>query len=224
MFDNLPKFVFFTGKGGVGKSTIACATAFAMARRPGAGPVTLLSTDPSPALASLLQRELGPTPVSLGPGVVAQTVDSAGEWEQWRESFQQEIRASRHSSGLDLAFDSQVLEHLLDVSPPGLDEIIAITKILPNCLAEPGAKVVMVLGHTSCGAVKGACDGAKMGNLTELLRKIQPAVDAVEGHHITTPDFCADAGQRGSQRRLAMVNVTNRTYVYVGLTTLKCFF
>lgn len=137
------ELVLVAGKGGVGKSTIACATAFAMARRPGAGPVTLLSTDPSPALASLLQRELGPTPVSLGPGVVAQTVDSAGEWEQWRESFQQEIRASRSSSGLDLAFDSQVLEHLLDVSPPGLDEIIAITKILPNCLAEPGAKVVM---------------------------------------------------------------------------------
>jgi carbonic anhydrase len=45
-----------------------------------------------------------------------------------------------------------------------------------------GAKVIMVLGHSSCGAVKGACDGAKMGNLTELLAKITPAVDAVKGH------------------------------------------
>ena len=45
-----------------------------------------------------------------------------------------------------------------------------------------GSKVVMVLGHTACGAVKGACDGAKMGNLTALLSKIQPAVDAVKGH------------------------------------------
>lgn len=43
-----------------------------------------------------------------------------------------------------------------------------------------GVKVVMVLGHEACGAVKGACDGAKMGNLTALLSKIQPAVDAVE--------------------------------------------
>lgn len=45
-----------------------------------------------------------------------------------------------------------------------------------------GSKVVMVLGHTNCGAVKGACDGAELGNLTELLRKIKPAVEAVEGH------------------------------------------
>ncbi len=43
-----------------------------------------------------------------------------------------------------------------------------------------GSKLVMVLGHTSCGAVKGACDGAKLGNLTALLSKIQPAVDAVK--------------------------------------------
>ena len=42
-----------------------------------------------------------------------------------------------------------------------------------------GTKVIVVLGHTSCGAVKGACDNAKMGNLTALLSKIQPAVNAV---------------------------------------------
>jgi len=41
-----------------------------------------------------------------------------------------------------------------------------------------GTKVVVVLGHTSCGAVKGACDGAEMGNLTLLLDKIKPAVEA----------------------------------------------
>jgi len=45
-----------------------------------------------------------------------------------------------------------------------------------------GSKVVMVLGHTACGAVKGACDHAKLGNLTTLLSKIDPAVKAVEGH------------------------------------------
>lgn len=42
-----------------------------------------------------------------------------------------------------------------------------------------GTKIIVVLGHTSCGAVKGACDDAKMGNLTELLSKIRPAVHAV---------------------------------------------
>ena len=43
-----------------------------------------------------------------------------------------------------------------------------------------GTKVLVVLGHTACGAVKGACDHARMGNLTALINKIEPAVDAVE--------------------------------------------
>jgi carbonic anhydrase len=42
-----------------------------------------------------------------------------------------------------------------------------------------GTKVIVVLGHTSCGAIKGACDDAKLGNLTALINKIKPAVRAV---------------------------------------------
>lgn len=41
-----------------------------------------------------------------------------------------------------------------------------------------GSKIVVVLGHTKCGAVKGACDHVQMGNLSTLLRKIEPAVKA----------------------------------------------
>ena len=41
-----------------------------------------------------------------------------------------------------------------------------------------GAKVVLVMGHTSCGAIKGAIDGVKLGNLTGLLARIHPAVEA----------------------------------------------
>ena len=42
-----------------------------------------------------------------------------------------------------------------------------------------GSKAIVVLGHTSCGAVKGACDKVELGNLTGMLGKIQPAVDAI---------------------------------------------
>ena len=45
-----------------------------------------------------------------------------------------------------------------------------------------GAKLVLVLGHTKCGAIKGACDDAKLGNLTALIAKIRPAVHAVPGN------------------------------------------
>ena len=56
-----------------------------------------------------------------------------------------------------------------------------------------GAKFIMVLGHTKCGAIKGACDHVEMGNLTALLTKIRPAVDAEvttkENRNSSNPEF-----------------------------------
>ncbi|NND94797.1 MAG: carbonic anhydrase [Flavobacteriales bacterium] len=46
-----------------------------------------------------------------------------------------------------------------------------------------GTKVLVVLGHTHCGAVKGACDHVEMGNLTGMLSKITPIVNKVEKHY-----------------------------------------
>jgi carbonic anhydrase len=64
-----------------------------------------------------------------------------------------------------------------------------------------GAKHILVLGHTRCGAVKGACDGVRMGNLSGLLEKLDPVVKAV-----------AEAGDRTSHNhdfveRVAAANV-----------------
>lgn len=44
-----------------------------------------------------------------------------------------------------------------------------------------GSKLIMVLGHTNCGAVKAAYEGVEMGNITALLKKIQPAIDGAIG-------------------------------------------
>jgi carbonic anhydrase len=41
-----------------------------------------------------------------------------------------------------------------------------------------GTKILLVLGHTKCGAITGACDSVKMGKLTQLLNKVNPAIDA----------------------------------------------
>lgn len=54
-----------------------------------------------------------------------------------------------------------------------------------------GAKMIVVLGHTKCGAVQGACDHVEMGNLTALLTKIRPAVD----------DETTETGPRNSSNR-----------------------
>jgi carbonic anhydrase len=64
-----------------------------------------------------------------------------------------------------------------------------------------GTKLIVVLGHTSCGAIKGACDNAKMGNLTKLIEKITPAVKAV-----TDPK---DASLRNSNNSKFVDNVSH---------------
>ncbi len=56
-----------------------------------------------------------------------------------------------------------------------------------------GAKAIVVLGHTRCGAIMGACDKVEMGNLTALLRKIKPAIEAettiTENRNSTNNEF-----------------------------------
>lgn len=61
--------------------------------------------------------------------------------------------------------------------------------------AVAGAKVVLVMGHTACGAVRGAIDNAELGNLTGLLNKIKPAVDRTvfEGDRSGKNDAFVDA-------------------------------
>ncbi len=58
-----------------------------------------------------------------------------------------------------------------------------------------GAKIIVVLGHTRCGAIKGACSRIQMGNLTPLLEKIRPAflATSVTEHHPDNPDAFSDA-------------------------------
>ena len=48
--------------------------------------------------------------------------------------------------------------------------------------AAAGSRLIVVLGHTECGAVKGACDDVVLGNLTQTLANIKPAVAAVAGY------------------------------------------
>tara|TARA_B110000285_G_scaffold218003_1_gene266989 strand:- start:601 stop:1236 length:636 start_codon:yes stop_codon:yes gene_type:complete len=75
-----------------------------------------------------------------------------------------------------------------------------------------GTRLIIVLGHTSCGAVKGACDNAKMGNLTKLLEKITPAVNAV-----TEPK---DSGLRNS-KNLEFVDMVSEKNVLLSIDRIR---
>lgn len=80
-----------------------------------------------------------------------------------------------------------------------------------------GSKLIVVLGHSSCGAIKGACDHVELGNLTELLSKIQPAVYE-EGQTIDSkarnsrnPEFVEHVSDLNIRRSVR--TIVNRSYI-----------
>jgi carbonic anhydrase len=78
-----------------------------------------------------------------------------------------------------------------------------------------GSKLIVVLGHTKCGAVKGACDHVEMGNLTELLSKIQPAVyqekTTTENRNSSNSTFVENVAEINVKRNVK--NIIERSFV-----------
>jgi carbonic anhydrase len=75
--------------------------------------------------------------------------------------------------------------------------------------AVSGAKVILLFGHTACGAIKGAIDDVEMGNLTGLLARVKPAITAT-----------AFTGEKSS-KNAAYVDAVARTNVRLGLDSLR---
>lgn len=78
-----------------------------------------------------------------------------------------------------------------------------------------GSKLIVVLGHSKCGAVKGACDHVEMGNLTELLSKIQPAVyaekETKDNRSATNPEFVENVAEINVKR--SVNSVIERSFI-----------
>lgn len=123
------RFLLFAGKGGVGKTTMACATALHLAdRRP--DDVLLLSTDPAHSLSAALDVSLDDTPRTVAPGLDAVEIDAPARFEALRDDYVDEVRRFfQQSTGaqVDLTYDRPVMERLLDLAPPGVDEMMGWT-------------------------------------------------------------------------------------------------
>jgi carbonic anhydrase len=78
-----------------------------------------------------------------------------------------------------------------------------------------GSKLIVVLGHSKCGAVKGACDHVEMGNLTELLSKIQPAVyeekETTGERNSKNPTFVENVSEINTKR--SVKNIIERSFI-----------
>jgi arsenite-transporting ATPase len=123
------------GKGGVGKTTISAALGFNTRLRTRA-PVDICSVDPAPSLDDIFQSEISdePRPVLGDQEFRASEMDSVAVFQVWarrvKEAIDQATTAEVSSVHVDLWFERQFFSRLLESVPPGVDEILAVLRVV----------------------------------------------------------------------------------------------
>ena len=146
------RLLVFAGKGGVGKTSCAAAAALALAgARPDAR-VVVLSVDPAHSLGDALAVALGDDErvVPGAPsGLRAREADADRAFARLRERYQRAVEETFESllrgSRFDVAYDREALQGLMDLAPPGLDELFAVLTVVETLSErEPPADVVVL--------------------------------------------------------------------------------
>jgi arsenite-transporting ATPase len=123
------------GKGGVGKTTISAALGF-NTRGHTAAPVDICSVDPAPSLDDIFQSDISdePHPVLGDPKFRASEMDSVAVFQAWarrvKEAIDQATTTEVSSIHVDLWFERQFFTRLLESVPPGVDEILAVLRVV----------------------------------------------------------------------------------------------
>jgi arsenite-transporting ATPase len=155
------------GKGGAGKSTAAAALAVLLAER-GRGSVLLLGVDPAGSLGDVLGADVDAeaSPVAGIKGLAARQLDAGGAWRDFQARYRRDAErlfAGIVSGAVDAGSDRQVVERLIDMAPPGIDELVALLEVVD--LTEDGEYDAIVL------------DTAPTGHLLRLLELPELALE-----------------------------------------------
>ena len=142
---------FVLGKGGVGKTTVSAALAYESRARSRPA-VEVCSVDPAPSLDDIFQAQVGDRPRSVlgDPGLYASELDAVALFRDWIGQIRAELEpAAGGRSGIevDLSFERRLFSELLEIVPPGLDEVLAIFRIL-ELLRDPSRKLVIDMAPT----------------------------------------------------------------------------
>jgi len=149
------------GKGGVGKTTVSAAMAYHTRKVASGTPVTICSTDPAPSLDDIFVQPIGdrPVPVLGDRHLRAAEFDAAAHLRAWAKRAQHEmdegLTRQASISHRDFDFERRLFRALLDIVPPGLDELLATFRVLEMVSEEAGLVLI---------------DMAPTGHALELLR------------------------------------------------------
>jgi len=135
LLDKNLKIIIFGGKGGVGKTSIASASALQLARHNKDKKVLIFSTDPVNALSDSFDQQIGNEPCQVHDGkgnLYALELDASQMLASLKDEYCGDIGEvfdKFASSGIDIKFDRKVMEELISITPPGLEELMALKKI-----------------------------------------------------------------------------------------------
>ena len=156
------------GKGGVGKTTVACALALTAAQPGSDSRVLLVSTDPAPSLADALALPIGDAEVEVAgvPGLFARQADAGAAFARLRAGYAERVDAlfdALSAHAIDTSADRRIVRDLFALAPPGIDELHALAAIADAVGEQRFARVIV--------------DPAPTGHLLRLLEMPAVALD-----------------------------------------------
>jgi arsenite/tail-anchored protein-transporting ATPase len=148
------RWLLFGGKGGVGKSTCAAATALDLATRAPAKRVLLLSMDPAHSLGDVFGAPLGDRgrPVPGGPrNLHVREIDAAAEMARFREKYVAAVDEAFAGIARSAGGDQAAFRELIDLAPPGIDEVIAVADVADALVENKGHYDIVVTDTAPTG-------------------------------------------------------------------------
>ncbi len=131
------RLLIFAGKGGVGKTTIACASAWYLAGKHEEKSILLASIDPAHSAGDCLGEPLSGKPSQLSGNLWAVEIDSKVLLAEFRKTYQAEMNDllsrllvhGKADRGVEMAVDAEIIERLLDMDTPDLNEFMTLRRI-----------------------------------------------------------------------------------------------
>jgi arsenite/tail-anchored protein-transporting ATPase len=137
---HIARLTFLAGKGGVGKTTSAASIALQLAARDPEKNYTVISVDPAHTLREVFAHERPPANLAV------ETIDTRAKWRRFRDSLGEEIERAIGAltpGGMTVAYDVEAMKKLVEIAPPGADELFAITR-LADLIADDTQAAIIV--------------------------------------------------------------------------------